>query len=233
MPRRPTNHRPDLNGLLVIDKPLGVTSFSVCRSVRRLTRGAKVGHAGALDPLATGVLVLALGRATKAIDQLMATNKRYLADLDLAAFSTTDDGEGEFSPVAVKPPPSQDAIERAIVSFVGTIDQQPPIFSAVHIDGERAHKLARKGKLVDRPPSRPVMIHSIDIVKYAWPALTLDICCGKGTYIRSLARDLGERLQTGGMLTALRRTAVGPYSIDDAIALDDLPDDMDAVLKPI
>lgn len=233
MPRRPTNRRPDLNGLLVIDKPSGVTSFGVCRKVRHLTGGAKVGHAGTLDPLATGVLVLALGKATRLIPQLMATRKRYTAEIDLSAFSTTDDLEGEITPVATAAPPTRDDIECAVAQFVGEIMQRPPVFSAIHIDGRRAHIMARQGALTERPEPRPVTIFSIDILAYDWPVLTLDIACGKGTYIRSLARDLGESLGVGGMLRSLRRTAVGEFTIDQAIPLSDLPDPIEqAIITP-
>jgi len=223
MPRRPRNRRPDLNGLLVIDKPSGMTSMDVCRVVRGRTGGAKVGHAGTLDPLATGVLVVCLGRATKSIDGLMATEKRYLAEVDLSAFSMTDDMESEAEPVDVDSPPDRAAIDRACAQFTGEIMQAPPVYSAVHVEGERAYKLARRGEAAERPPARPVVIHSIDVVEYTWPSLTADIRCGKGTYIRSLARDLGESLGTGGRLRSLRRTAVGPYTIEDASRLDDLP----------
>ncbi|MFG0274811.1 MAG: tRNA pseudouridine(55) synthase TruB [Phycisphaerales bacterium] len=228
MPRRPKNHRPDLNALLVVDKPVGPTSMDVCRVVRRLTGGAKVGHAGTLDPLASGVLILCLGSATKSIDALMATEKRYRAAVDLAAFSATDDLEGAREPVAVETPPTLEEIERACRAFEGVIQQRPPTHSAVHVDGQRAYRLARdaarEGGVVERPPARPVTIHAVRVVAYAWPALELDIRCGKGTYIRSLARDLGEALGTGGMLTALRRTAVGEYTADEATPLDRLPD---------
>jgi tRNA pseudouridine55 synthase len=228
MPRRPKNHRPDLNGLLVVDKPVGPTSMDVCRVVRRLTGGAKVGHAGTLDPLASGVLIVCLGAATKAIDALMGTEKRYRAAIDLSAFSVTDDLEGEREPVAVETPPTRDEVERACRAFEGVVEQRPPTHSAVHVGGERAYRLARNaardGGVVERPPARPVTIHEIQVAAYTWPALELDIRCGKGTYIRSLARDLGEALGTGGMLTALRRTAVGAYGLEGATRLDDLPD---------
>ncbi|MCA9294333.1 MAG: tRNA pseudouridine(55) synthase TruB [Phycisphaerales bacterium] len=217
------NHRPDLNGILVIDKPLGMTSARVCAQVRGLTRGAKVGHAGTLDPLATGVLVLCLGKATKAIDRIMATEKRYTATIDLAAFSTTDDREGERLPVDVGTPPLRAQIEQVLqTQFVGEIEQQPPAFSALWVDGRRAYTLAREGKapVLD---ARPVMIHAIEIVRYAWPELEFDIRCGKGTYIRSIARDLGRALGTGGMLSALRRTAVGGYTQAQARFPEDLP----------
>lgn len=227
MGRGPRNHRPDLNGVLVIDKPLGLSSAAVCRAVRRATGGAKVGHAGTLDPLASGVLVVCLGKATKAVDRLMAGEKAYRAEVDLAAFSTTDDMEGEATPVTPRTTPDLGAIERACAAMVGEVMQSPPAFSAVHIDGERAYRMARRGELeasVDAPPlpARPVVIHAIEALSYEWPALSIDVRCGKGTYIRSIARDLGRALGTGGRLSGLRRTRVGPYTIDDAITMEAL-----------
>ena len=232
MPRRPRNLRPDLNGLLIIDKPAGVSSFAVCREIRRRSGGAKVGHAGTLDPFATGVLVLALGAATRSIPSLMATQKRYTATLDLARFSTTDDPEGEITPAPGASPPQRTDLRSALDRLTGTIEQRPPIFSAIHIDGRRAYQLARRGQLTERPPARTVTVHSIEIVSCDWPSLTLDVRCGKGVYIRSLARDLGESLGIGGMLTALRRTAVGAHRIEDAQALADVPKDPASVLLP-
>lgn len=222
MPRRPKNSRPDLNGLLIIDKPLGLSSAAVCRRVRALSGGAKVGHAGTLDPLATGVLVLCLGSSTTSAERVMAGEKRYLADVDLSAFSTTDDMEGEATPVAVERPPSEAQLREALAALTGTIMQAPPAFSAVHIGGERAYRLARRGAEV-APPARPVTIHSIDLLAYEFPLATLDVRCAKGTYIRSLARDLGVALNTGGRLAALRRTGVGEFTIDRALPLAELP----------
>lgn len=220
---RRTNRRPDLNGLLVIDKPLGWTSAKVCWWVRRRTKGAKIGHAGTLDPLATGVLVLCLGSATKAVDRLMATRKRYLADVDLSRVSTTDDGEGTITLVEVPSPPTREAVESALARFVGTIKQRPPMHSAIWIDGARAYHLARAGETPEMK-ERAIVVHSITIVDYAWPILRLDIDCGKGTYIRSLARDIGAALGTGGMLSGLRRTAVGEFTIERAVSPETLPE---------
>jgi tRNA pseudouridine55 synthase len=220
---RRTNCRPDLNGLLVIDKPLGWTSAKVCWWVRRRTKGAKIGHAGTLDPLATGVLVLCLGSATKAVDRLMATRKRYLAEVDLSRVSTTDDGEGTITPVDVPTPPTREAVDRALARFVGTIKQRPPAHSAIWIDGARAYHLARAGAAPEMK-EREIVIHSITIIDYAWPILRLDIDCGKGTYIRSLARDIGVALGTGGMLAGLRRTAVGEFTIERAASPETLPE---------
>lgn len=221
------NHRPDLNGVLVIDKPLGWTSAQVCGYIRRHSRGAKVGHAGTLDPLATGVLLVCLGTATKSVDRLMGAPKRYLAEVDLSCVSTTDDGEGEIREVAVASPPTVDDVRRACDALTGRIMQRPPAHSAIWVGGERAYHLARAGAAPELKP-RPVEVHSIGLVAYNWPRVTLDILCGKGTYIRSLARDLGEALGTGGMLSALRRTAVGAFTDSQAITPEKLP----AALRP-
>ena len=191
-------------------------------TVRRRAGGVKTGHAGTLDPLATGVLVLALGRATKIIDRIMRTDKKYRTTIDLSAFTTTDDREGErtdVQPIVIPPEPQ---IRAALQLFSGEIMQRPPAFSAMKIGGRRAYAMARKGQTVDIPP-RPVHIDTIDLVSYQWPLLEIKIHCGKGTYIRSLARDIGVALGTGGHCATLRRTAVGPFSESVAIDLDKVP----------
>jgi len=215
------NLRPDLNGILVVNKPLSWTSADVCRYIRKGTRGAKVGHAGTLDPLATGVLVICLGRATKLIDSIMVGGKIYLAGIDLAHTSPTDDLEGARTVFEDAQPPSLQAIESCLDQFRGSIMQAPPIHSAIWIDGERAYKIARRGEELIMA-KRPVQIDGLRIVSYEWPILTLEIHCGKGTYIRSLARDLGLALGVGGMLISLERTAVGPYTIDQAIPVESI-----------
>lgn len=215
------NRRPDLNGVLVVDKPLGWTSARVCARVRACTGGAKVGHAGTLDPLATGVLVLCLGKATKAIDRIMGGEKRYQATIDLSATSPTDDLESEPVAVEVGVPPDRRRVEEAVAGFVGRVMQAPPAHSAIMIQGTRAYELARAGA-APVMAERPVDIHAIDVVEYQWPRLVLDVRCGKGTYIRSLARDVGRSLGTGGVLVGLVRTAVGPYRLEDARAAESI-----------
>lgn len=223
------NHRPDLNGILLVDKPLGLTSATVCGIVRRTTRGGKVGHAGTLDPLATGLLVLCMGKATKAIPALMNTDKEYLAEIDLAATSTTDDREGDLTPVPVGEPPTTDAIRDALDQhFTGEILQTPPAFSAINVGGERAYRLARSGETPDIKP-RTVTIHHTEILDYTWPTLSLRIRCSKGTYIRSIARDLATHLHTGGMLTNLRRTRTGLFKVEEAWTLDQIRVGVEAV----
>ncbi len=221
---------PGPTGLLIIDKPLGLTSASVCNAVKRRLRtgGApkrvKVGHAGTLDPMATGVLVILIGRsATRLADALMGGQKSYLAQIDLAHTSVSDDTEREAEPAEIRAIPSREQLDAALRGFVGTIRQRPPDHSAILVEGRRAYKIARKGNDPGLT-ERPVLVHSIDVVDYVWPVLTLDIACGKGTYIRSIARDLGAGLGVGGMLAGLRRTRVGPFEIGEARELDLLPD---------
>jgi len=220
------------SGLLLIDKPIGPTSMQVCRVVRRrlvnagASRRVKVGHGGTLDPLATGLLVVLVGRATKLCERVMAGEKRYLADVDLSRSSASDDHEGDLTIVNVDRIPARADVEAACAGFVGPIMQTPPAFSAMMVGGQRAYKLARAGRAPTMEP-RPVVVHSIDLSAYDWPIASLDIRCGRGVYIRSLARDLGAALGVGGMLHSLRRTAVGPFGIDRAVRLDDVPDPLE------
>jgi len=217
--------RHDLHGLLVVDKPVGLSSMDVVRRVRRAAGNCKTGHAGTLDPLASGVLVCCLGKATKAVDQLMGMTKGYEATIDLTAFTTTDDAEGEREPMDISAPPPPEAVRGVLNGLTGQIEQTPPAYSAIKVGGQRAYKLARAGRDVAMPP-RTVRIDAIEIERYDWPELAVTVTCGKGTYIRSLARQIGEGLGTGGYLSALRRTAIGPYTIDQAVQFDQLPQPM-------
>jgi len=212
-----------MNGILVLDKPFGISSMTALEMLkRRLPPRAKVGHAGTLDPRATGVLVVAVGHATRAIDRLMATSKRYCTTIDLSAFTTTDDLEGERADVRVAQPPPRQAIEQALGALTGTIQQRPPAFSAVKVAGQRAYDLARQGRTAEIAP-RPVVVHELRLLAYDWPRIELEIHCGKGFYVRSLARDLGLALGTGGHCTAIRRTAVGPFTLEMARTPEQLP----------
>jgi tRNA pseudouridine55 synthase len=221
---------PAINGVIVIDKPIGLTSMDVVARARLNVAGAdrkrarriKVGHAGTLDPLATGVLVVAIGTATKMIDRLMQGSKRYETEIDLSAFTTTDDLQGNRTEVNVAHPPSEHAVREAVGRFVGRIMQRPPAFSAKKVNGQRAYTLARQGHRVELP-AREVNVHSIDVTEYAWPRVTLRIHCDKGFYVRSLARELGAALATGGHCVSIRRTAVGLFTIEMAHQLDGLP----------
>jgi tRNA pseudouridine55 synthase len=212
----------DLHGLLVVDKPRGVSSMDVVRAVRRAGGHCKTGHAGTLDPLATGVLMCCLGRATKSVERLMGLTKVYEAEVDLAAFTDTDDAEGERRPVEVERPPEEHQVRAVLDSLIGEIEQVPPAYSAVKVGGQRAYRMARGGQAVDLP-TRTVRIDGIELLGYGWPSLRVRVTCGKGTYLRSLARQIGEALDTGGHLTDLRRTAVGPYTVDQAVPMDEVP----------
>lgn len=211
-----TDEKQALSGLLVVDKPLGWSSMDVVRRVRRAAGGARTGHCGTLDPLATGVVVCCLGSATRAVERLMGMAKCYEAGVDFSAFTTTDDREGPRTEVDVASPPDEAALREALARFVGVIQQVPPAFSAVHVAGKRAYKLARQGKEVVIQP-RAVRVDGIALLSYTWPIARLRVDCGKGTYIRSLARDLGKAMGTGGHLESLRRTAVGEYDLAKAV----------------
>jgi tRNA pseudouridine55 synthase len=206
-----------LHGLLVLDKPAGITSRDAVNRVQRwLPRGTRVGHTGTLDPLATGVLVLCIGNATRLAEYVQRMPKTYRAGMALGARSDTDDADGAITPTPPTAAPSRDQLAEALRSFIGTIEQVPPAFSAAKVTGRRAYSIARAGQSVDLAPRR-VTIHGIDLLAYAFPRLEVEVRCGRGTYIRSLARDLGERLGCGGYIESLRRTRVGCF--DDATAL--------------
>lgn len=190
--------------------------MDVCRRVRRATGGAKVGHAGTLDPLATGVVICCINKATRAVESLMGKQKVYDTEVDLSAFTNTDDREGEREEIAVATPPDDSQILEVLPRFVGRIEQRPPLYSAVHINGQRAYKLARKGEQAE-VPLRTVEVYDMQLLSYAWPLLSLRVTCGKGTYIRSLGRDIGKALNTGGHLASLRRTRVGAYDLSMAV----------------
>ncbi len=221
-----------LHGLLVLDKPSGITSrAAVDRAQSWFPRGARIGHTGTLDPLASGVLVLCIGVATRLTEYVQRMPKVYRATITLGATSDTDDADGTITPFSPLPlgagpgvrasdvVPSRVDVDQALATFIGTISQVPPAFSAAKVTGRRAYALARKGESVDLAP-RPVTIHRIDVTCFAYPALEIMVHCGKGTYIRSLARDLGQRLGCGGYISELRRLEVGPFNEADAIALD-------------
>jgi tRNA pseudouridine55 synthase len=209
-----------MHGLLVIDKPGGMTSRDVVNRVQQwFPRKTKIGHTGTLDPLATGVLVVCIGAATRLADYVQAMSKSYTSRFRLGVTSTTDDADGEVTPNPIETPPTRQHIELAIKSFVGTVDQVPPAFSALKVSGKRAHSLARQGNEVQLAP-RPVRIDAIRLTGYDWPFLDVEVDCGKGTYIRSIARDVGTQLSCGGMVQTLRRTRIGPFEATHGIGLD-------------
>lgn len=208
-------------GLLNIDKPAGVTSRDVVNRVQRLVQPHKVGHAGTLDPLATGVLVVAIGPATRLIEYVQRMPKTYQGTFLLGRTSDTEDVEGNVLELPSPVVPTRDDVITAIPQFLGMIEQRPPAYSALKVGGKAAYKLARRGEAVALAP-RPVKIHSIDVVRYDYPELELCVQCGGGTYIRSLGRDLAESLGSGAVMSALRRLAIGPFSADKAIDCESL-----------
>lgn len=212
-----------MNGLLVIDKPSGMTSRDVVNRVQKwFPRKTKIGHTGTLDPLATGVLVVCIGAATRLADYVQAMGKSYASRFRLGATSTTDDADGTVteSPDALRP--TREQLQTALASFVGTVEQMPPAFSALKLDGVRAHKLARAGKDVPLA-ARHVRVEAIRLVNYEWPFADVEVDCGKGTYIRSIARDVGDMLGCGGLVQTLRRTRIGPFTAEQAIGIDGDP----------
>lgn len=212
------------DGLVILDKPVGISSAKAVYRVRMAAGDCKTGHAGTLDPLASGVLVCGLGQGTKWLGSLMGAPKRYLAGVDLSGFSATDDAEGPIDPlprVEGFAPPLRAKIDETCASIQGWIEQRPPAFSAIQIEGRRAYKMARGGEALELP-TRRVWAESVRVLRYDWPALELEVACGKGFYVRSLARELGEMLGTGGYLTSLRRTAVGACTLDRAMPWDRL-----------
>jgi tRNA pseudouridine55 synthase len=211
----------DFDGLLVLDKPTGMTSRAVVDRVQRwFGKRTKIGHAGTLDPLATGVLVLCLGSATRLIEYVQRMKKVYRTTLLLGARSDSDDADGVISPVPGAVPADPATVSECVAAFVGVLSQVPPAYSAAKVAGQRAYELARRGEEVVLLP-HSVQIDAIKIQHYAYPYLELEVCCGKGTYIRSLARDIGERLGCGALVQKLRRTRIGPFTPDAAVTLDD------------
>jgi tRNA pseudouridine55 synthase len=218
-----------LSGLLNLDKPAGISSArAVDRVKRMLPRGTKIGHAGTLDPFATGVLLLLVGRATKQCERLMGAPKQYDAAVKLGATTPTLDPESPEEPwppgsaaAAAIRPATPDEVRQVLPRFVGPIQQRPPAFSAMKVAGRRAYDLARRGEDVALEP-RTVQVYGIELLDYGWPVARLRIDCGRGTYVRAIARDLGEALGVGGYLTELRRTRIGSFGIDRAVDLETL-----------
>jgi len=211
-----------LEGVINLDKLAGISSArAVARVKRLLPKGVKIGHAGTLDPFATGVLLLLVGKATRSCEKLMGQRKGYDATIHLGARSATDDPEGPIEEVPGVRPPADADVQSAAARFVGAIQQRPPAFSAMKVAGRRAYALARQGVAVDMQP-RTVHVYALDVTQYTWPLVRVRVECGRGTYIRAIARDLGEGLGVGGYLTELRRTFVGAFHVRDALSLDDV-----------
>jgi tRNA pseudouridine55 synthase len=208
-------------GLLNLNKPAGMTSRRVVDMVKRLVRPAKVGHAGTLDPLATGVLVVPVGAATRLVEYVQQMPKRYRATFLLGRHSPTEDTDGEVIELDRPPVPSLDQIAGAAESLTGPIRQRPPAYSALKVRGRRAYDLARAGESPRLEP-RTVVVHRIEIDAFDYPELKLTIECGSGTYIRSLGRDLAESLSSAAVMSALVRTAIGSFRIEEALDPNDL-----------
>jgi tRNA pseudouridine55 synthase len=212
------------SGILLIDKPAGMSSFGVVARVRRqLSQEAgkkvKVGHTGTLDPFATGLMIIVVGDYCKRAGEFSKLDKSYEATIRLGATSSTGDPEGEIAAIS-DAQPTEAAIQAALIPFRGEIQQTPPIYSAIKIDGQRAYKLAREGKEVEMPV-RTVVVHSLELTEYAYPDVKIACHVGSGTYIRTLAQDIGKVLGTGAYTTQLRRTTVGQWNIAEAISPDD------------
>lgn len=206
--------------IALIDKSLEWTSFDVVAKLRGMVKTKKVGHAGTLDPLATGLLIIAFGKATKEIDNFQAKSKEYIAEIKLGATTITDDSEADEENTTDASSITLDSIQSALQKYIGVVQQFPPKYSAKKVQGKKLYELARKNIEVEIKPST-VEIYSFDIIDYNSPMIKANIHCSKGTYIRSLARDLGADLGVGGYLAGLRRSAIGEYKTDDALTIDE------------
>ena len=230
--RRTSSGSASAGGLVIVDKPAGVTSHDVVARVRRLAGTRKVGHAGTLDPMATGVLVLGVERATRLLGHLMLTEKSYSATVRLGVSTTTDDAEGEVVETRSAAGFDEERVRSAFAAQVGDILQVPTAVSAIKVDGKRAYQRVRDGEQVELK-ARPVTVHELTVgeVRSEGDVVDVDISvrCSSGTYIRAIARDVGAALGVGGHLTMLRRTAVGPYGLDVAKTLDELSDEFAAL----
>ena len=215
--------------ILCFDKPYEWTSFGLVAKVRYALckklkiKKLKVGHAGTLDPLATGVLIICTGKATKKIMELQAHTKEYIATIKLGATTPSFDLEKEIDAVYPTEHITQELVKDTLKKFVGTIEQVPPAFSACKVNGDRAYDLARKGETVELK-AKTLIIDEIELMQCQLPEIVIRVVCSKGTYIRSLARDIGEALQSGAHLTALRRTRIGEYKVEDCLKIEDFPE---------
>jgi len=235
MAKRKKNCR-ELNGILLIDKPHGMTSNQVLQKAKRILQACKAGHTGSLDPIATGLLPLCFGEATKVSQFMLDADKQYWVRIKLGEATTTYDIEGEVVSTSTVDVDRQQ-IEKALQSFTGTISQLPPMYSAVKQNGQALYKLAREGKEVERSP-REVTVYRIDLLDFDGEYLELEILCSKGTYVRTIAHDLGQVLGCGAHVVELRRLGVGDFRIDEAVALEDVeelqsPEEVEQLLFPV
>lgn len=218
-----TMNNAQLSGWLILDKPAGITSAQAVGRVKRLLKPRKIGHGGTLDPMATGILPLALNEATKAFQFVAANAKAYRFTVQWGAETTTDDAEGEVTYTSATRP-NREQIEAALPEFVGEIMQAPPAFSAIKVDGKRSYALARKGEILELA-ERPIRVDSLRLQEYVdTDHVVFEMECGKGTYVRSIARDLGRKMGCLGHVTTLRRTCVGKFDENSAISLENLED---------
>jgi tRNA pseudouridine55 synthase len=228
-----------LEGVINLDKPSGASSARLVAKVKRLLpKGVKIGHAGTLDPFATGVLLLLVGKATKSCEKLMGERKGYEATIKFGARTATDDPEAPEEIVEGATAPSEAAVREAAGRLVGAIRQRPPAFSAMKVGGQRAYKLARQalstGSEVVELKERVVQVYELEVVEYAWPLARVRVECGRGTYIRAIARDLGDALGVGGYLTELRRTFVGRFHVRDAVMVERISaEGLESHLRPM
>lgn len=221
MARRRSRQDPDVHGVLVVDKPAGMTSHDVVAIVRRALGIRRVGHTGTLDPAATGVLVCAVGRATRLVQFMQSGQKTYAAEMVLGRETDSQDADGELVAETDASHLTENEVCAALTQFVGDIEQVPPMVSAVKVDGERLHRRARRGEVVERP-ARPVTIHDLVLDRFEpgpHPRVSFLVTCSPGTYVRTLAHDVGANLAVGGSLTALRRLATGGFVADEALPL--------------
>ena len=210
-----------LDKIIAINKPKGPTSNDILTQIKRKLGMKKgVGHAGTLDPLASGVLVVGIGKATKKLSDIVKKEKEYITTIKLGMESETDDAEGKKKDNKVEKIPSSKEINKVIKTFIGEIEQTPPIYSAIKVKGKEAYKLARSGQDV-KLKSRKALIKNIEIIKYQWPFLELKVITGPGVYIRSLARDIGTKLKTGGYVYELERTRVGEFTLENSVEVKD------------
>lgn len=225
LPKSGNSSEPAVNGFINLYKPVGITSMEALRRVKRITgQRKKVGHGGTMDPLACGVLPVCFGQATRLMDYVVGGAKRYLMDVKLGETTTTYDSEGEITATRSIDGITRADIEAALEPFIGVIDQVPPMYSAVKVDGQRLYKLARKGIEVERE-ARSVEIHGIRLTRLELPNLALDVECGRGVYMRTLAHDLGEALGCGGYAAALERRSCAGFSADNGVTLEQLEAD--------
>ena len=239
MPKSTDNRPATINGFINLYKPAGITSMDALRQIKRITgQRKKVGHGGTMDPLARGVLPVCFGQATRLMDYVVGSSKRYVMDVKLGESTSTYDAEGEITSRRSASGITQSAVESIMERFVGVVEQVPPMYSAVKVDGQRLYKLARAGIEVERK-ARTIEIHSIRLTHFDLPNLTLDVQCGKGVYMRTLANDLGEYLGCGAHVTDLERRTCGGFNSEDSVTLEQLeneakvPGGWEARLHPV